>query len=43
MLLFDRIYVSANRVIESRGAFYSSTTRRAFDHVPAVAGIGFAE
>ena len=39
---FDRIYASAEPVIEAGGVFEPSAVRRASDHLPVVARIGFA-
>lgn len=42
MLRFDRVYASAELTIEEGGVFDPATTRRASDHLPVVARIGFA-
>ena len=42
LLRFDRVYASAELVIGEGGVFEPSTTRRASDHLPVVARIGFA-
>jgi len=39
---FDRIYSSAELVIEVGGVFEPPTTRRASDHLPVTAKIGWA-